>query len=234
MPPKINKFLLLCATLLWVIGSMAVAQDIEPDQNVLDSLIRLEDGPSGADSSRLVNDTITPTPINLEPTLYQLGSDSVLINAFATGPDDSNMLKPNSHPFQSPTKALFKSVVFPGWGQFANRKYFKAAVILGLESYLIRKAIKNGNQASDWKEKWQEAKVSGDPLLATYFANYSSSRDDRNTQFWLLALTVFLSMFDAYVDAHLAPFPDRIAQPDELSIDLGYDDRLTAAVTYRF
>ncbi len=259
MPLRKSKLTYWGVILILVIGTVTISEGQMPDNLQADSLkIISPDQDESADSlssinsdkmvigadSTLNSDSISPAPINLQPMLYQPGADSILINAFAqkqVSPDDSLGLDSAFSPMlasSSPTKALFKSVVVPGWGQFSNRKYFKAALILGLETYLIQKGINKGNQASDWKEKWQEAKASDDPLLAgmtsTYFANYSSYRNERNTQYWLLALTVFLSMFDAYVDAHLARFPDRVARPDELSLDLSFDDEVKTVLTYRF
>lgn len=103
-----------------------------------------------------------------------------------------------------PTGALLRSAIFPGWGQIYNRKYLKAAFYGGIEIYLIY-----GLQKS-----WREMNTHQDNFLnsedqvykSSEFALYEESRDRRNVFLWLGGLTIFVSMFDAYVDAHFADF----------------------------
>lgn len=252
MPPKKNKILIYCATVFFAmmlaVGSLAMAEENDPEKSISDTLLIPGDDLSVSDSSlnsAAISDTIIPAQINLEPVLYQPNADTILINAFTTRPtvgttnDATGLISDQSFPDRvRPSTALLRSVVVPGWGQLSNRKYFKAALVLGLESYLIYKAIDKGRQASDWKEKWLEAQNSQDPdlsgMTSIYFSNYSSYRNGRNTQYWLLALTVFLSMFDAYVDAHMSPFPEAVPEPNDLSIGLEYDDEFKGSIVYRF
>lgn len=109
----------------------------------------------------------------------------------------------------NPTGALLRSAVIPGWGQFYNRKYIKAAVIAGIEGYLYYGTV------TDWREadRHERAfKTAIDPVVkAREFADYEDARDRRNLKMWFLAAGIFYSMFDAYVDAHLATFD----QPDK-------------------
>ena len=58
----------------------------------------------------------------LEPVLYRFGGDTLLSQAYL--PENQSDQK-----FPSPTFALFKSVLFPGWGQYSKRRYFKAGII---------------------------------------------------------------------------------------------------------
>jgi hypothetical protein len=178
--------------------------------------------PSTCDTA--VADTTLPDSVNLVPTLYRPGSDTVLMAVYynRTGATGKK---------RSPTLTLFKSVVFPGWGQFSNHKYIKAGLVFVVESYFIYKAVYYADKAADWRAKWKAAPEDQKYL---YFNQYADYRDTRNSFLWYTALTVFLSMFDAYVDAHLANFPKDIPGADNVSLDFdpGRESRLT--LSYHF
>ncbi len=119
----------------------------------------------------------------------------------ASTPRDSSAIRLAPKKRSSPRSVMLRSVVVPGWGQYYNRQYLKAALVCGAEVGLVATAIY-------WNGK----------------ANGASSRDDklfyqnnRNTANWFLLGTVLLSMLDAYVDASLADFdesPDLSFAPD--------------------
>ncbi len=64
------------------------------------------------------------------------------------------------------------------------------------------------------------------------FNLYQESRDKRNVFLWLGALTVFVSMFDAYVDAHFADF-DKTDKAFEVQI-FPRDDLTVFALACKF
>ena len=106
---------------------------------------------------------------------------------------------------KSPMGALFRSVAFPGWGQFYNEKYIKAALVFGVETTYIVLAIDEWRKTNFHKQNFQSAP----PYSAEQyweFDQYQFHRDRRNLYLWVVSGIVFLSMFDAYVDAHLYRF----------------------------
>jgi hypothetical protein len=104
----------------------------------------------------------------------------------------------------NPTGALIRSAFVPGWGQFYNRKYIKATIFAGGESYLIYGIAKYWRDANHHRSNFEH---SSDPVFQTSeFNKYTTSRDSRNLRLWLLAASIFYSMFDAYVDAQLSDF----------------------------
>jgi hypothetical protein len=107
---------------------------------------------------------------------------------------------------KSPTGALFRSVIFPGWGQFYNQQYFKSALVFGGETALITSAAIYWSKASEHKKNFDNLPQTqlGEKLWE--FEQYQFYRDKRNQIFWITAAVVFLSMFDAYVDAQLYDF----------------------------
>lgn len=129
-----------------------------------------------------------------------------------------------------PTGALFRSAIIPGWGQLYNRKYLKALIFLGGEGYLVYSIRKDWKEADRHEANFRSA--FDDPAYqAIEFNKYQDSRDARNLKMWILAATVFYSMFDAYVDAQLANFN----QADKsFDVYIGPDHRGDFAVSLTF
>jgi hypothetical protein len=109
--------------------------------------------------------------------------------------------------FQSPTSKLFRSVLFPGWGQWSNGKKQKAAIYFTIETYFLTRALIWRHRAGDRLRVW-ESSIDPDQGCNTSeclqaFNNYDSARSRRNYFYWLTGATIFVSMFDAYADAYL-------------------------------
>ena len=111
----------------------------------------------------------------------------------------------DSYSSRSPKGAMIRSLILPGWGQVYNRKFIKALVFLGGETYFISRYLDlndelkileatPGKSASDIEDKEQE----------------------RNGWGWLFGAGYFLAMGDAFVDAHL----DGVSIDEEFSVNL--------------
>lgn len=123
-------------------------------------------------------------------------------------------------PRRSPMGALLRSVAVPGWGQYYNHKYLKSAIVFGAESFFLIKSAQWWKKAEDQYKLVQQTESGRD------FSIYINYRDRRNDYLWLTGLSVFLSMFDAYVDAHLSGF-DFDLTPDFAGEDVGAHVKLT-------
>jgi len=143
----------------------------------------------------------------------ELGFDNFFISVAMTTADSSHpesastfpqrsSPKPDTTFWQRPTGALFKSVILPGWGQYANHKYQKAAIFFGLETFFLFKSVQYFRRTRDDFDTFQETKKRQD-----FFA-YDAARKSRNKYYWFFAGTIFISMWDAYADAHLKPFEE--------------------------
>ena len=88
---------------------------------------------------------------------------------------------------------MFRSTLVPGWGQWANGKRVKAAVVLGSEGYLIYRGLRARNREIDAKRLGQEAEA-------------AVWNEEKRDYAWWTLFAVILSMGDAYVDAHLRGF----------------------------
>jgi hypothetical protein len=109
--------------------------------------------------------------------------------------------------YKSPTGALFRSVAFPGWGQFYNEKYLKSLVVFGTETTFITLAAIEWGRRNEHKTKFQDL-PQDHPDKAWEFEQFRFYEDRRNLFLWITAGIVFLSMFDAYVDAQLYNFDE--------------------------
>ena len=114
----------------------------------------------------------------------------------------------------SPSSAMLRSLVLPGWGQAYNGRWFKATVIAGAEVGLIANAIVQNRLANN---------ASSDNDKAFYINN-------RNLSYWWLSGVILYSIIDAYVDAHLFDFDEN----PELSVQMYKNATNEALATWFF
>lgn len=137
--------------------------------------------------------------------------------------------------YQNPTVGLFKSMLIPGLGQIGNRQYIKAGIVIGLQSWLITSAVKHGRDASDLKAQFNESTDNNE--RNALYDQYLNSKDQRNKFTWFAVIVTFVSMFDAYSDAHLSGFP-KVKKPDKNELQLNFaptvDSGVYASVSYSF
>jgi hypothetical protein len=146
--------------------------------------------------------------MSADSTDVSVGKDTMLFIPPHVDRDSMTVISkinPETHLYQNPTTALFKSLFVPGLGQVGNHKYVKAVLFAGLEGWFISRAIHYGGQASDFRRQY-EASTDRDQRN-NYYALYKNRRDQRNKYTWFTGVVAFVSMFDAYVDAHLSGSP---------------------------
>ncbi len=135
---------------------------------------------------------------------------------------------------RSPTGALFRSIAFPGWGQFYNKKYLKATIVFLGEGSLIAGAVVEWRRMDEHKKNF-EALPDTNPLKTFEFNEFQYHQDNRNLFLWLTAGVIFISMWDAYADAQLSSFekeekqepkwgllPQALMQNKEVKLVLSY------------
>lgn len=131
--------------------------------------------------------------------------------------DVTNAVNLEKHLIQNPTRGLFKSMLVPGLGQMGNRRWFKAGLFAGLQTWFALKAIDHGQAAHAHKARFN---AETDPTLRGIVHNaYDAERSDRNKFIWFFGLTTFVSMLDAYVDAHLSGSPSN-KRNDQFSVGI--------------
>jgi hypothetical protein len=181
--------------------------------------------------SLAVDTTAVRVPVRVDSVLFIPQLDN------SPGRRVENPVDFEKHLTQNPTAALFKSMFVPGLGQIGNHRYIKAGVIIGLESWFIIAAIHFGTQAHYYRQEYESADE--DDLIARQYnyTLYEDRRDNRNKFTWFAGITIFVSMFDAYVDAHLSGSPyNNDSKKDRLSLDVrpDTDGGARAVVSFSF
>ncbi|OGC88965.1 MAG: hypothetical protein A2142_04180 [candidate division Zixibacteria bacterium RBG_16_48_11] len=132
---------------------------------------------------------------------------------------------------KSPSGALFRSLFVPGWGQLYNQKYVKSAVVFLGEGSLIGLVVYEWAQIEKHKDNFMKET---DPFLKDLeFQRFQLHEDNRNAYLWFLAGAAFISMWDAYVDAHLYNFKQQTKKLDVMG-GLDKEGRIKVGVAWRF
>jgi hypothetical protein len=194
-------------------------------------ILASSDSVGAAEEDTTLADTTADTVLAIDTVLFEPGTSLTQYRP-VTNPEDLE-----KHLYQNPTIALFKSMAVPGWGQLGNRRYFKAVLFAGLDAWFITSAIHYGRQAADFRDRYDAEDPNTDSGRVNrniYYSLYEDRKDQRNKFTWFAVIVSFVSMFDAYVDAHLSGFP--VKRDDDLSIDFhsSRDGRVVASVSLRF
>lgn len=105
---------------------------------------------------------------------------------------------------RDPTRAALYSLALPGGGQIYNRAWLKAGLVIGVQGFLIGSAIHHNERRDHFRDLAANAPDSYSEQVYTLQSN--DYRDKLNNDIWWIGITAALSVFDAYVDAHLADF----------------------------
>lgn len=213
---KISAVAVILCCVILIPASAVLSQDDPPDSARTDA-----QPPCDTCHTEITADTMVYVP----PPIRTFAAD-------VTNPEDFE-----ENLYQNPTTALFKSLLLPGWGQLGNRRYVKATVIIGLEAWFIGSAIHYGRQASDAREIFESTPLDNIAARNNWYDYLDNKRKNRNKFAWFAGITIFLSMFDAYVDAHLSGSPmdrrDELERP--VSFDIAPDeDGVKATLCYSF
>jgi len=119
-------------------------------------------------------------------------------------------------------KAAALSLLIPGGGQFYNESYWKSGGVLLLESAVIGLATYHHLQAEDYFQKYTQTE--NEEYYQKYLENYNKRQSDL---FWV-GTVVFLSVIDAFVDAHLFDFEEK-----KKKIHLKFEEN-AVSLSYRF
>jgi hypothetical protein len=107
---------------------------------------------------------------------------------------------------KSPTWAMLRSAVIPGWGQFYNESYWKIPIIWGLSAWFLYVWNQQNDNYLLYKGLYNQSLSETSNGISRYKELRDFYRDDRDLFAVYLGLTYFLNIIDAYVDAHLYDF----------------------------
>ena len=101
---------------------------------------------------------------------------------------------------KSPTGAILRSAVIPGWGQIYNESYWKAPIVWGALGWFVYGWIESNNDYKFYRDKYLVSGLDSDLNVREFY------KDQRDLFAVYIGLTYFLNIIDAYVDAHLFDF----------------------------
>ena len=217
----------------WAGDGSAPATGATPAAEVgADSAQAVTPSPALPDSGRVVTDR--PAADSQRSVTGSAPADSGRWVQRGSGASDSSRSvrpAPTRPWLRRPRQIMLRSVVVPGWGQWANGRHVKAAVVAVGEGYLLVRAVDYGRQE---RAKWREAGAATDPvekgkLERRHLALGSHRRDFT----WWSVFAGLLSMGDAYVDAQLGNF-DAEFEPQGTGALGGPDSGWRASVALRW
>jgi hypothetical protein len=134
----------------------------------------------------------------------------------------------------SPKGAVLRSALYPGWGQLANGKPYKACVVFGVEVYFLGVAVLSSRRAQDLLDSSRF--VTSGAELADLEQRYADYVDRRNAHLWWLGAAILYSMLDAYVDASLTEVEEGLSKPPPFYLEsmAGEDGALRFGIGARF
>ncbi|MEA1980930.1 MAG: DUF5683 domain-containing protein [candidate division Zixibacteria bacterium] len=185
---------------------------------------------TGDSKNEIVTDSLAQDSVLvLDTSIFLPGN---IFSAYTKADDPRNFEKSL---VQNPTKALFKSMIIPGWGQYGNKRKFKALLFFGLDIWFISSAINYGNQTSDFSNQYDAADINDISLRNDLYSKFLDRKDQRNKFTWFSVIVTFISMFDAFSDAHLSGFPKKEIQESlSFNYDSNREDIFIISMSYQF
>lgn len=147
--------------------------------------------------------------ISFEQNLYAQEIDSLVS-------DTSQVIEIKKEPKISPSGAVWRSLVLPGWGQLYVESYWKAPIFFGAFATLGTMIVYNHIKYNEFADIVDHLDKD-DPLYQNRKLWREYYRDNRDISGFYLIVTYILATIDAYVGAHLYEFDIN----DDISINLG-------------
>ncbi|NNF05181.1 MAG: hypothetical protein HKN21_00335 [Candidatus Eisenbacteria bacterium] len=123
-------------------------------------------------------------------------------------------------------------MILPGWGQVTNRAWLKAVLSFGAYAGILGWAVALNQDKQD--AVGQRNLTAGTVDESFWIAEVARLEDSRNAKYWQMGLVMLLSAVDAYVDANLYKFDERIDADVALSEDgTGFQAKVTVALEGR-
>ena len=116
---------------------------------------------------------------------------------FSSVPAWAQEAEPKDPPKEIKFTSLHKSLLIPGWGQFAEKRYIEAALFLSAEVFVLYKVFDYNHKGNQYYDKYSEADNVDD---AVKYRELTEKYDRRRNQYILVAIGVWaLNLIDIYV-----------------------------------
>ncbi|MFC2165523.1 DUF5683 domain-containing protein [Acidobacteriota bacterium] len=116
---------------------------------------------------------------------------------FSSVPGWSQEAEPKDIPRETRFTSLHKSLLIPGWGQFAEKRYIEAALFLSAEIFVLYKVFDTNHKGNQYYDKYREADNVDDVVK---YRELTEKYDTRRNQYILVAIGVWaLNLIDIYL-----------------------------------
>lgn len=132
--------------------------------------------------------------------LYQMKKNQIIIlslSLFLTFPCFSPVTKEKEAKVEKKFSSLQKSLLIPGWGQIAEKKFTKGILFLSSEIFCIYQIILYNHKGNKYYSLYKEADNFSD---AVYYRKLTEKYDKKRNQFFLAAMGVWgINLIDMYL-----------------------------------
>jgi hypothetical protein len=125
--------------------------------------------------------------------------------------------------------SLEKSLIIPGWGQLAEKRYVEGIVFLSAEIFCLVKILANNHLGNEHYGLYKQAATIED---AVGYRQLTERYDTLRNQFMLAAAAVWaVSLVDIYLIVNHQGKKERAL---ELKVERGENKTISLAIAYRF
>ncbi|MCP5060873.1 MAG: hypothetical protein GY936_00200 [Ignavibacteriae bacterium] len=152
-------------------------------------------------------------------------SASVFAQTNDTSASHNTLLNSNFEMQKSPTGAMLRSAVLPGWGQFYNESYWKVPIVWGVTGWFVYMWTDRNSEYKNYQDLYNKSLLESSNGDSKFMSLRDFYRDDRDLFSFYIGLTYFLNLIDAYVDAHLFDFDvgvNQFTQKPELHLRIKF------------
>ncbi|MFW6128881.1 MAG: DUF5683 domain-containing protein [Candidatus Aminicenantaceae bacterium] len=123
--------------------------------------------------------------------------------------------------------SLHKSLLFPGWGQMAEKKHLKGMVFISSEIFCFYKILSNNHKGNDYYEKYQAADNEEDAIK---YRELTEEYDTKRNQYMLAAAGIWIvNLLDIYLI-----FKKKEKNKNSFQITLFYDRNESLGINCSF
>ena len=148
---------------------------------------------------------------------------------FSFFPCAGQEVAPEESPQEKKLTSLHKSLLFPGWGQMAEKRYVEGVLFLSAEIFALYKVFSYNHKGNRAYSQYKDATSVDD---AVHFRQNTENYDKKRNQYLLVAAGVWvINLIDIYF---IMKNKDKKASNLRLKLESGTNKSLALTVSYRF
>ncbi len=149
--------------------------------------------------------------------------------AFSFFPCAGQEVAPDESPPEKKFTPLHKSLLFPGWGQIAEKRYIEGVLFLSAEIFALYKVFSYNQKGNRAYSQYKDASTVDD---AVHYRQNTENYDTKRNQYLLVAAGVWvINLIDIYF---IMKTKDKKASNLRLKLESGKNKSLALTVSYRF